>query len=155
MTLGTWKNKQDGVAIIELAILLVFLLLLTWGITEIGRAFWYYSAMQKATREGARYVSMQNWSGSDPVSTCKNLVKEDANAAGVSLGLTNVACAWDTGGGWGASETRPEYITVSIVNYRMPLLWFPLPVVDPQPMVIPGTPPSIALGIQTTMPYMK
>lgn len=148
MALKTTKGRQKGVAIIELAILLVFLLLLTIGITEIGRAFWYYSALQKATREGARYVSMQPWTGSNPVIDCINLVREDAHAAGVPLEDDNIKCTWDSSGGWGGSETRPSYIKVSIVDYQMNWIWSlgaPLPE--------PGG--SAPLAVQTTMPYMK
>lgn len=140
------RDRQDGVAIIELAITLVFLLLLTIGITEIGRAFWYYSALQKATREGARYVSMQPWSAASPVAACKKLVREDAHAAGVPLADSNISCTWDSGG-WG-SANRPSYIKVSIVDYEMNWIWS-------LGAPLPGPGGSAALAVQTTMPYMK
>ncbi|HEY0843238.1 TadE/TadG family type IV pilus assembly protein [Methylotenera sp.] len=49
--------KQQGAAAIEFALLLVLLLMFVAGIVEFGRAFWYYDALTKATRDGARYLS--------------------------------------------------------------------------------------------------
>lgn len=149
------RRKQSGVAVIELAITLIFLLLLTMGITEIGRAFWYYSALQKATRDGARYVSMQSWAGASPVSACKTSVKENAVSAGVpsvdasgtslenrvSVLCDGAACSWGSG-------TAPEYITVVVDNFRMHWLWS-----FGAPMPSPGG--SAGLRIQATMPYMR
>ncbi len=141
---------QKGTAAIEFSLVLVFLLLLTIGITEIGRAFWYYSAIQKATREGARCLSIQAWV--TPIgTTCQNLVVNDANAASVrpALALANVAI--DCGGGscsWGGT-TRPEYVRVRIVNYKMQWIWSlggGLPAL--------GAAAGSGLQVSTTMPYM-
>ena len=149
------RRKQSGVAVIELAVTLIFLLLVTMGITEIGRAFWYYSALQKATRDGARYVSTQSWSGASPVSACKTSVRENAVSAGVpsvdAAGTTlenrvsvlcdGAACNW-------GSATTPEYITVVIDNFRMHWLWS-------LGAPLPESGGSAGLRIQTTMPYMR
>ena len=51
------RCKQNGAAAIELALLLVLLLMFVTAIVEFGRAFWYYDALTKATRDGARYLS--------------------------------------------------------------------------------------------------
>ena len=49
---------MHGVAAVEFALLLFLLLILVAGIVEFGRAFWYYDALAKATRDGARFLSM-------------------------------------------------------------------------------------------------
>jgi len=42
-----------GAAVVEFAIVLTLMLLITAGIFEFGRAFEYYDALAKATRDGA------------------------------------------------------------------------------------------------------
>ncbi len=148
------SKKQRGVAIIELAISLFFLLLVTIGITEIGRAFWYYNAIQKATRDAARYLSMQPWDTSgDPVGVAQTMVQNNAVSAGVpaedanGTALENTVQVTGFTGGWG-SGGAPEYITVTVNNYRMHWLWS-LGAPLPQPGGNSG------LRVQTTMPYMR
>jgi Flp pilus assembly protein TadG len=57
----TMKNhfQQRGVAAVEFAILLPLLLLIVFGITEFGRALYYYNTIVKATRDAARYYAAQ------------------------------------------------------------------------------------------------
>lgn len=133
----------------ELAISLIFLLLLTIGITEIGRGFWYYSALQKATRAGARCLSILKWDGTALTGGCKSLVRDDANSAGVWPELTlanvqfycgNASCAWGSG-------TAPEYVRVSIANYQMKWLWS----LDGS---LPASGQDTGLQVSATMPYM-
>ena len=53
-------GKQRGVAAVELAILMTFILVpLLFGITEFGRALYQYNTLLKGTRDAARYLSMQ------------------------------------------------------------------------------------------------
>jgi hypothetical protein len=47
-----------GVAAVEAAFLLIPLVLLALGIAEFGRAFYQYNTIAKATRDGARHLSM-------------------------------------------------------------------------------------------------
>lgn len=51
-------RKLRGVAAVELAILLVPLVIMTFGMTELGRAFYYYNSLLKSTRDASRYLSM-------------------------------------------------------------------------------------------------
>lgn len=53
-------GKQQGVAAVEMALILVPLLLLCFGITELGRALYQYDGLVKATRGAARYLSQQS-----------------------------------------------------------------------------------------------
>lgn len=49
---------QRGVAAVEAAFLLIPLVILLLGIAELGRVFYQYNSIAKATRDGARYLSM-------------------------------------------------------------------------------------------------
>ena len=51
--------KQRGAAAVEMGLLLIPLVVLLFGITEFGRAFYLYNTVAKATRDGARYLSSQ------------------------------------------------------------------------------------------------
>lgn len=142
---GTPRHA-GGVAVIEFAIALLFLLLLTVGITEIGRAFWYYSSLQKAVREGGRCLSQLEWKSemAGSAEACRNLVVTDAVAAGVpDLELANVAVTPAT---W-AGGAAPEYVEVRIQDYSITWLW------GFGGALQPGQ--SSELGVVVTMPYMR
>lgn len=53
-------RKQYGVAAVEMALILVPMLVLCFGITELGRALYQYNGLVKATRGAARYLSQQS-----------------------------------------------------------------------------------------------
>jgi len=50
-----WREK--GSAVVELAIVFPILLLLFVGTAELGRLFYTYTTLAKATKSGARYLS--------------------------------------------------------------------------------------------------
>jgi hypothetical protein len=53
------KTRQKGVAIIEFALILPYLLVLSFITTEFGRALWEYNTLTKAVRDSARYLTLQ------------------------------------------------------------------------------------------------
>ena len=53
------KHKQGGVALVEFALILPFLLLLSLTAAEFGRAIWEYNTLTKSVRDSARYLSLQ------------------------------------------------------------------------------------------------
>ena len=57
-------KHQRGAAALEFAFLLVPLLAITFGITEFGRAMYYYDTLAKAVRDASRLMSTQT--PSDP-----------------------------------------------------------------------------------------
>lgn len=54
------SRRQRGAAAVEMAIILAPMLILCFGITELGRALYQYNGLVKATRGAARYLSQQN-----------------------------------------------------------------------------------------------
>ena len=52
------KKRERGAAMIEMAITMPLLLLLSIGVFEFGRAFQYWQVLTNATREGARVASL-------------------------------------------------------------------------------------------------
>ena len=49
------RNRSSGQELVEFALILPILALLVFGIFDLGRVVYYYSAMQNAAREGTRY----------------------------------------------------------------------------------------------------
>jgi Flp pilus assembly protein TadG len=52
-------RQQKGVAAVELAVLLIPLIVIASGVTELGRAFFQYNALVKGTRDGVRFLTMK------------------------------------------------------------------------------------------------
>lgn len=52
--------RQRGVAAIEMALVLPILLAIAFGITELGRAMYYYDTLTKSARAAARYLVVYN-----------------------------------------------------------------------------------------------
>ncbi len=58
----SWKRTspqtEQGQSLVELAVILVFMVLLLAGIVDIGRAFYTYIALRDAAQEGVIYGSL-------------------------------------------------------------------------------------------------
>jgi len=163
----TGKNKRsiqsrrgmNGVAAVEFALLLFLLLILVAGIVEFGRAFWYYDALTKATRDGARFLSMSRESTTvalsediktDAITMVKNTV-DMARVPGFVVADVTVICDYDTGTGTGTdcatSGYIPQYVRVSVA--------YPVKVGEWIPFVsLVDAPWNITLSPSTDMRYM-
>jgi Flp pilus assembly protein TadG len=51
------RPSQHGVAAVELALLLAPLLVMLFGVTELGRAIYTYTTLDKTVRDAARHLS--------------------------------------------------------------------------------------------------
>lgn len=88
--------NHRGVALIEFALVLPLLLILTFITTEFGRALYQYNTLTKAVRDASRYLSVQDPSieTNDPlglITNAKNLVvfgNVDGTGNPLALGLT-------------------------------------------------------------------
>jgi hypothetical protein len=83
--------RQTGVVAVELALLLVPLTMLLFGIVELGRAFYQYDTIVKSTRSAARYLSVQTTGVGIPEAKClvvAGTVNPDMCAPPLLSGLT-------------------------------------------------------------------
>jgi|ERR1043165_2486882 Flp pilus assembly protein TadG len=121
------KNER-GTQLIEFAIVFPTLILLFAGTTELGRLFYTYTSLAKATRAGARYLSnVQNITNS--TAAAKNVVLcGDPGGCGGSgqpsvilpnFSASNVVVTQQTIG-------TAKYVTVSITGYPYQPLIFDL-----------------------------
>jgi hypothetical protein len=126
---------QSGAVVIEFALLIILLLMILAAAIEFGRVFWYYTALTKATRDGARQMS-QLESFAD-IGDIQTLVVSEANAARVaqdgavsvltnanvnmeclSASFTTIACS---------DDEPPAHVRVEIVGFNVALGgWIPL-----------------------------
>ncbi len=153
------RHLQNGVAAVEFAILIFVLLLIAAGIFEFGRAFWYYDALAKATRDAARYLSSADATtiSSVGVPAAANLVVAEANAANLSPALTasnvNVTCNPACTDG-----TAPTSVTVRIGGGQSTSYTLDIGSVFPFVNAGASSSPSnylVTLAPYTTMRYMK
>lgn len=158
------RFRQGGAVAVEFALVLPLLLLAVGGAVELGRAFWFYDALSKATRDSARYLSRVNCYSSETPSACNaRLELEDVIGFAKTMVTTAAAQADVTGLDATQVEVRCDasicpnssavlgsaHVTVAIVGYGIRLgEWLPLS--------YSGDAASYNLGIQprTTMRYM-
>ena len=161
--------RESGSIVVEFALVLILLLIIVAGIIEFGRAFWYYDALAKATRDGARFLSTvsvskvgdlakattapsnctDKYTDSDPI-TANRIVYCAAIAANVpDFDLDNVNVQCD--GGACVNGTAPEYIKVSIEGYPVTIGGW-IPFILPTGGVTEWT---LNLSPATTMRYIR
>lgn len=115
-----FRRDEQGVQLLELAIVLPMLCLLFGAVAEFGRYFYEYTTAAKGARAGARYLisksvtsTATNWEAN-----AKNIVVY-GNTAGTGtpilpgLSTANVDVQYS-----GGVAAVPELVRVSIVNYE-------------------------------------
>jgi hypothetical protein len=105
----------------EFALILPLVLLLAFGITELGRAYYQYNTLSKAIRDGARYVSSHTYSSTN-VGHAQRLVVYGQTVGGstpVLPGLTTDMISVTPSGGTGPYDeiNPPQSVTVKVENY--------------------------------------
>lgn len=116
----TSNHRERGAALIELALIMPLLLLLTFITTEFGRAMYEYNSVVKATRDAVRYLSVQT--PGTHITEARNLMVY-GNTAGTGtplargLSLANVpagsCCTWQSVG----ANPLINTVTVRISSY--------------------------------------
>jgi hypothetical protein len=106
------RHKVRGVALVEFALILPFLLLLSIIAVEFGRAIWQYNTLTKSVRDAVRYLSVQT--PGTRITQARNLVVY-GNLAGtgnpVVIGLTAAHVPDPV---WQNAGTAPVINTVTI-----------------------------------------
>lgn len=124
-------SKQRGVAAVEMAILLMPLIFIVFGITEFGRAFYQYNTVVKATRDAARYLSVQQPGTKNNVAECLLIygkaqitcLKSDKTLVPLAPYLADATitiCDWQSCPDHLAQGAAPvvNLVSVTVSNYR-------------------------------------
>ena len=149
--LGRFFRRDDGTQLIEFAIVFPVLLLLFAGTAELGRMFYTYTTLAKATRGGARYLSLATDVNASTTAG-KNIVM-CGNASGCggagqpaviapNLTAANIVVTPPVNG------ATTKYVTVAITGYNYTPLVFNLNAMTGGNFNITFTP-------STTMRYMR
>jgi Flp pilus assembly protein TadG len=115
-----FRHDEEGVQLLELAIVLPIMLLMFAAVAEFGRYFYEYSTAAKGARLGARYLASKSATSNvtDYETIAKNIVVY-GNAAGdgdpLLPGMTTANVDVQYSGG---PASVPELVTVSIVDYQ-------------------------------------
>ena len=119
-------RNENGTQMIEFAFLLPFLLLAFAAVVEMGRMFYTYTTINKATEIGARYLasaslSSGNYSTAD-LDIARNLVVCGKNPCGGATIVTGLSSSNVTvtapGTGLGT-----RYVTVTVTYSYTPKIW--------------------------------
>lgn len=110
--------RQNGVALIEFALILPILLILSLVTAEVGRAVYRYNSTAKVVRDAVRYLSMQT-PGTHIVEARNLIVYGNIAGSGSpldpALTTTNVpAPTWQTAG----SAPLINTVTVRVSGYQ-------------------------------------
>ena len=115
-------HLQQGAALIELALSIPFMIMLSMIVIEFGRALYEYNTATKSVRDAVRYLSAQapNTLPNAPCPTAaQNLVVYGTTTAGSKplvpgLKVSAVSCSWQTTGALPLINT----VTVTVTGYR-------------------------------------
>ena len=150
------RQRQNGIAIVEFAIVGAMTFVVLIGVIEVGRVFFTFNALEEATRRGARVAAVCEVN--DPA-IADITVFSSALAPGSSTlvgGLTsgNVAVEYLTSAGGVIADPIGDYgdiafVRVRIVNFQYQLL---IPIVARTFTVPPfaTTLPRESLGVYPT-----
>jgi Flp pilus assembly protein TadG len=133
-------KRQRGLVALELALVLPFMLIMLTAVVFYGRLTYHYEVVNKAARDGARYLSsvaalnLKNPAlAAQETSLVLTLVQTELAALGASQSLVfvycdNVPC--------GALSTAPVEVSVTVIT-QMPLLYSGyLPELSAQQLVV-------------------
>lgn len=111
------KARQKGTAIVEFALILPLLLLLTMITTEFGRAIYQYNTIVKSLRSATRYLSLQT-PNTKTTEASKLVVFGNIAGTGSALvpGLTVANVATPT---WQPAGSNPlmNTVTITVTGY--------------------------------------
>lgn len=112
-----YQHRQQGAALIELALSIPFMIMLSMIVIEFGRALYEYNTVTKSVRDAARYLSANT-----PNTLCpdaQNLVvygttTEGSQPLAPGLKTSAVSCSWQTTGALPLINT----VTVTVTGYH-------------------------------------
>ncbi len=113
---GRFARDERGTQLVELALVLPILLVLFGAAAEFGRFFYTYQTLAKATRAGARYLTIKQPTA-DNDENAQNMVvygnpegTGEPVVSGLTPGMVRVVRE-------GANPALPDHVTVRIEGY--------------------------------------
>lgn len=149
--LNRFRRDEQGVQLLELAIVLPILMLLFASVAEFGRYFYEYTTVAKGARAGARYLAAKsatststNWQAN-----AKNVVVYGNTAGTGTPILTGLSTANVQVQYLGGTPGVPDMVKISIINYKH------TPVFDIGKMLnVPSLSTAVDVKPSVTMRYL-
>ncbi len=119
--------RQTGAALVEFALVLPTLLVLTLMVTELGRALWHYKVLAQSVREAARYLSVQTPGTGQ--AQARNLVLHGNLSGSGPYQLSDLTAAQSVQVQW-QRQANLALVTVTVPGYPFDSLvasWWGLP----------------------------
>ena len=88
------RARQRGSTLVETALTILLLLVMTIGTFEFGRAVWCYNTLPFAVRQGARYAIVNGRTTPSPTTASEVAEKVSDNAVGLDSSALNVTTTW-------------------------------------------------------------
>jgi Flp pilus assembly protein TadG len=82
------RNSKTGQSLVEFALVLPVLILILYGIFDLGRAFYVLVTISNASREGARYMTTHVTVMDASVNNSRKLVYDQVKAEALGSGIT-------------------------------------------------------------------
>ena len=127
--LKRWRS-EGGAALVEAALVLPFLLLLTFGIWTTARAWNVHNTMEHAAREAARFgATVEPWDSSTSPPAVRAIADADLTAASIDTSVITdcIALVPDSGTACGhTNDTGPDQVVVKLTlqDYELQVLLF-------------------------------
>jgi hypothetical protein len=146
-----FAREERGTQLVELAVVLPVLLLLFGATAEFGRFFYTYQTLSKATRAGARYLTI-NTPVADKDEKAQNLVvygNLEGTGEPVVKGLTPGMVRVERTGG---NPSMPDRVTVRIEGFAYQPLFNLLPTGGDRGSLNIDVAPSTTMKFFSTIP---
>ena len=79
------RNRDRGSAVLEAAVLIPFLVLLTVGVVDLGRAFYDAAKVQEAAQEGAYFASLNPDSPDDAIARAEETIESPSFSGSIAI----------------------------------------------------------------------
>jgi Flp pilus assembly protein TadG len=101
------KQSEKGQSLLELALVLVFLLILLAGVIDLGRMMYEYLTMRDAAQEGAGYAAVfPNDCAHIAARVMQNLPDDNYT---VNIEIGGLDCAAASANDYASGKTAPDY----------------------------------------------
>lgn len=100
------NGREDGQAMVELAMVLPILFMVLFGVMQLGQAFWSYQQLSAAVSEGARTAALSRSTGNQTslVTSAVRAAAPNLDASDISV---SVSSSWTTGDPVTVTATYP------------------------------------------------
>jgi len=140
------RHRQQGIHLVEMAIVFLIFLIMLFGVIEFSRALYTWNALTEGTRRGARVAAVCPFN--DPKVAQTTIFASTGSNSPILPNLTtnNVSVTYtDSTGATSASYATAAFVTVRITGYTLPLFIPAIPITLTAPP-FSATFPALSLG---------